>query len=106
MKRMNHKIEYGDKIFARLTIGQRIITEFMINRVADLSELIAEMRYVTRGIRGLATLHIRNQSKGWSAERPLMLYTPRIPQPVTTPVTSPFQTTTPKQPTLFPHFSL
>lgn len=73
MKRMN-KIEYGDKIFARLTMGQRTIVEFMINRVADMTELLAELRRSTAGIRGLATLHIRNQSKGWSAERPLMLY--------------------------------
>lgn len=74
MNRTTHKIKYGDKIFARLTLGHRVIAEFMMNRVSDFSELIAELRHSTQGLRGLATLHVRNQSEGWSEQRPLMLY--------------------------------
>lgn len=73
-KGRNKKIEYGDRIFARLTMGRRTVVEFMINRVADMTELIGELRHLTYGMRGLATVYIRNQSRGWSLERPLMLY--------------------------------
>lgn len=74
MNRLNQNIEYGDRIFARLTMGHRTLADFMINTVADFTELLTELRRLTKGIRGLATLHIRNQSKGWCSQRPLMLY--------------------------------
>lgn len=67
-------IKYGDRLFARLVLHGNTIVEFMINRVNDLTELIGELRYSTRGLRGLAQLYIRNFSRGWSMERPLMLY--------------------------------
>lgn len=69
-----NRIDYGDKIFARLTMAGRTIVEIMLDRVADMTELIGEMRHATYGLKGLAKLYIRNQSKGWSNERPLMLY--------------------------------
>lgn len=69
-----NKIEFGDQIFARILMKGRTLVEFMINRVADMTELIGELRHLTYGVRGLATLQIRNKSKGWSLERPLMLY--------------------------------
>lgn len=73
------RIELGDRIFARLTMGGRTVVEFMINRVADMTELLGELRQMTRGARGLARLYVRNQSRGWSLERPLMLYAPSVP---------------------------
>ena len=54
----------------------RTIVEFMINKVSDLSELFGELRKLTRGVRGLAQLYVRNFSRGWSMERPMMLYAP------------------------------
>lgn len=69
-----NKIEFGDKIFARLTMGGKTVFEFMVSRVADMTELLGEIRHMTAGMRGLASLYIRNQSRGWSRERPLMLY--------------------------------
>lgn len=69
-----YKIELGDRIFARLTMGGKTIVEFMINTVADMTQLISELRHTTSGKHGLAMLYIRNQSRGWSRERPLMLY--------------------------------
>ncbi len=73
------RIELGDRIFARLTMGGRTVVEFMINRVADMTELLGELRKMTRGARGLCRLYVRNQSRGWSLERPLMLYAPTVP---------------------------
>jgi len=73
------KIEFGDRIFARLMMNGRTVVEFMISSVSDMTELIGELRHLTRGARGLAKLYIRNQTKGWSHERPLMLYAPEHP---------------------------
>ena len=65
---------YGDRLYARLVMGGRTVVEFMISRVSDFSELLGELRRQTRGCRGLARLYVRNVSRGWSMERPLMLY--------------------------------
>lgn len=68
------KISYGDRLFARLVMHGRTIAEFMVNSVSDLTELWGMLRRKCRGIRGLAKLYLRNASRGWSLERPLMLY--------------------------------
>jgi len=73
------RMEYGDRIFARLSMHGHTLVEFMVNRVSDMTELIGEIRKATVGKRGLATLSVRNQSKGWSMERPFMLYAPSAP---------------------------
>lgn len=67
-------IKYGDRIFARVVMRGRTIVEFMIASVNDLTELFGELRRHARGVRGLASLYVRNVSRGWSFERPLMLY--------------------------------
>lgn len=80
----NRPICFGDKIFARLILRGKTIVEFMANRVNDLTELLGELRRKCRGASGLARLYLRNMSRGWSLERPMMLYdearrsTPRI----------------------------
>lgn len=71
---MTKEIRKGDRIFARLTMGGKLILEFMINRVGSLSELLDELRQMTGNLRGLGRLQIRNQSRGWSQERNLMFY--------------------------------
>lgn len=80
MDTQRNKIEFGDRIFARLTMGGRTVFEFMLNRVSDMTELLGELRHMTSGLRGLAKLYIRNQSRGWSQERPLMLYSNDLPR--------------------------
>ncbi len=69
-----HTISYGDRLFARLVMHGHIITEFMVNSVHDLTELWGMLRKECRGVKGLAKLYLRNASRGWSLERPLMLY--------------------------------
>ena len=46
----------------------------MLNSVNDLTELWGELRRKCRGISGLAKLYLRNASRGWSIERPMMIY--------------------------------
>lgn len=73
----NRPICYGDRLFARLVMHGRTVVEFMVNSVNDLSELWGELRRQCRGISGLARLYLRNASRGWSMEKPLMLYPDR-----------------------------
>ena len=67
-------IRKGDRIFARLTMGARTVIEFMIDKVESMTDLLLEVHRATAGIRGLCKLYVRNQSRGWAQERPLMLY--------------------------------
>lgn len=69
-----HPMKYGDKVYARLVLGGRAVAEFTTACVNDLTELFMELRRLTRGCRGLGHLFIRNMSRGWRIERPLMLY--------------------------------
>lgn len=70
----NKMIRKGDRIFARLTMGARTVIEFMIDKVESMTDLLLEVHRVTTGMRGLCKLYVRNQSRGWVQERPLMLY--------------------------------
>lgn len=77
------QIRYGDRIFVRLMqthFNRRIIAEFTVTDVNDLSEVYGELRLRTRGHRGLSQLYVRNVTRGWSMEQPFMLYNETIRQ--------------------------
>lgn len=84
-------IRFGDRIYVRLTSGGRTLCSFGVDKVATLTDLIAEVRRAARGHRGLTMMHIRNASRGWSMERPLMLYPPQEGYGRTSPQTYPVQ---------------
>lgn len=65
----------GDRVLARLSLNGRVVAEFVSDRLSDMSQLLNAVRYRTRALRGLAQLYVRNLTRGWSEERPLMLYT-------------------------------
>jgi len=70
-------IRYGDKIFVRIVNmqrGWRTIADFSLDNVNDMTEVYGELRWRTRGERGLTRLYIRNATRGWSYEQPFMLY--------------------------------
>ncbi|MCM1319619.1 MAG: hypothetical protein NC217_04490 [Muribaculaceae bacterium] len=69
-----HDIAYTDCIYARLTLAGRVIVEFTKDRITDLSALLSQLRAMTPTRHGLAKLTIRNMTRGWRIERPLMLY--------------------------------
>lgn len=52
----------------------RTVAEFTRDRVTNFSALLAMLRALVPGCRGLARLTVRNMTRGWSLERPLMLY--------------------------------
>lgn len=67
-------IRYGDRLFTRIMMSGKVIMEFVVNQVCDLTELLGELRKKTKGLKGLAQVYVRNYSQGWSMEQPLMLY--------------------------------
>lgn len=74
-------MQYGDRIYARLCLRGKDVLEFMIEKVGSMTELLGELRAHTRELRGLCRLYVRNMSRGWSMERPLMLYPEVYPTP-------------------------
>lgn len=73
--KINHgEIRKGDRIYARLVMGSRTIVELMLETVSGMTDVLGEIRKKCRSVRGLARLYVRNHSRGWAEERPLMLY--------------------------------
>lgn len=52
----------------------RVLAEATFDRLCSLTDLLFEVRQMARRCRGLAQLHVCNQTRGWSFEQPLMLY--------------------------------
>lgn len=65
---------YGDRLFARLVRHGRTLLEFVVTEVCDFTEFMGELRKKAKGLKGLVRLQVRNYSRGWSMEQPLMLY--------------------------------
>lgn len=80
MTRRQNYLEYGDNVYARMTIGGKTIAEFQSAAMMDMSQVQREMRRLTRKFRGLASFYVRNLTRGWSLERPMMLYPDRFSQ--------------------------
>lgn len=77
---MNSKqITFGDRIYVRLSSNGSKITEFVVDCVSDMTELIVRVRSFSTKFNGLANLLIRNMTRGWIIERPLMLYSAIVP---------------------------
>lgn len=79
LRATGRRMVYGDRVFARLTVDGMHVAEYVFDRVSDMTELIGELRSVASHLRGLVKLYVRNISRGWSVERPLMLYGPVCP---------------------------
>lgn len=69
-------MKYGDRIFVRLEFpyGYGHGISFCSEMLADMTEVIGEIRRRTRHIRGLCKMCVRNATEGWAIERPLKLY--------------------------------
>ena len=69
----NRSISFGDKIFARVTRNGRTILNFVSEKVADMADLLMQLRIAMKDLQGLVMIHIRNYNQGWGTDRPLML---------------------------------
>lgn len=77
MNTRSKTISFGDRIFARVTHNGQTIYNYVSEKVANMSQLISELRFAIKDVKGLVMIHIRNYNQGWGEERPLMLYTKR-----------------------------
>lgn len=73
------EIKYTDRVYARLTLAGHVVAEVTRERIGNFSSLIAILRALVPSCRGLARLTVRNLTRGWSVERPLMLYSDALP---------------------------
>lgn len=75
-------ISYTDRVYARLTLAGRVVAELTRDRIDSYTTLLTLLRsMVPACCRGLARLCVRNMTRGWTLERPLMLYAaPSAPQ--------------------------
>lgn len=71
---MTQHIDYTDRLHARLTLRGQTVAEITRDRFPSLSSIIATLRAMVPDASGLARLAIRNMSRGWTIDRPLMLY--------------------------------
>lgn len=71
------KFVYGDKVYTKLCLNGEKVAEYVFETIADMAELIGKLRGLTMRYKGLARLYVRNITRGWSIERPLMLYPDR-----------------------------
>lgn len=74
MNLRSKSISLGDRIFARVTRNGQTIYNYVSEKVANMAQLISELRFAMKDVKGLVMIHIRNYNQGWGEERPLMLY--------------------------------
>ena len=67
-------ISFGDRIFARVSKNGQTVFNFVSEKVANMGDLVAQLRVAMKDIQGLVMVHIRNYNQGWGEQRPLMLY--------------------------------
>lgn len=71
---VNYPIRYGDRIFVRVMMMGNTICEFTLENVASFTEVTGEIRYALSDRHGLGKAIVRNYSRGWSIDTPIMLY--------------------------------
>lgn len=78
MNKRSKSISFGDRIFARVTRNGQTIFNYVTEKVANMSQLISELRMAMKDVHGLVMIHIRNYHQGWGEDRPLMLYAEKV----------------------------
>lgn len=76
------EINPGDRVFVRVIRNNKVILEFVSQQLSNMTELLGTVRRKCADVCGLVRISLRNQTLGWSQDRPLMLYNAlRRPQP-------------------------
>lgn len=73
METRNNRINYGDRIFARVTKNGRTVFDFKSEKVTSIMQFLQMIRDALKGVTGLVLIHIRNYNEGWNQQRPLFL---------------------------------
>lgn len=74
---LGHRISVNDRIYVKLVLNGVTLFETVRDNIADYTSLLALLRDASRRYRGLARMIVRNITRGWSMQRPLLLNSPR-----------------------------
>lgn len=70
----SHPVRLGDTLHVRLRFADGSEMSVSCRNAATMTELVGGVRQAARGRRGLVKMCVRNVSRGWTLEKPLMLY--------------------------------
>ena len=83
--RADSLMSYGDRMSVRVVIDGQTAMQYETRHVADMTDLMGDLRRRARGMRGLAAVYVRNHDRGWTQERHIMLYPQRKHAPAQRP---------------------
>lgn len=72
--RYGHRISLHDRVYVKLVLNGVTLIEMVKDDIADITSLLMFVRSETRSYKGLARMIVRNISKGWSMQRPLLIH--------------------------------
>lgn len=70
---LGHRISLNDRIYVKLVLNGVTLIETVRDNIADYTSLLSLLREAGRRYKGLARMIVRNISRGWSMQRPLLL---------------------------------
>lgn len=70
---LGHRISLNDRIYVKLILNGVTLIETVRDNIADYTSLLLLLRDAARQYKGLARMIVRNISRGWSMQRPLLL---------------------------------
>lgn len=73
MKIEKGKIEQGDEVYASLSIAGKVIAELKETDAEKMDDILHKLRTLALRYSGMTRVYIRNHTKGWSLQLPLML---------------------------------
>lgn len=71
------QMAYGDRMSVRVVVADRTALQYETRHVSDMTDLMGDVRLRAKGMKGLATVYIRNHDRGWARERRIKLYPQR-----------------------------
>lgn len=71
--RRGFRMDETDCMHARLVLGGRVVAEFTRRGFEALTFVLDALRHDAGPVSGLACLSVRNMTKGWTLQRPMLL---------------------------------
>lgn len=82
---VGHRISLNDRIYVKLVLNGVTLIETVCDNIADYTSLLSILREACRRYKGLARMVVRNITRGWSVQRPLLLSTAQYDEPAIRP---------------------
>ena len=76
----NGKIEKGDELYAALSVAGNKLAELNTKEMTSIEEIMRKLRKTASRYTGLAKVHIRNRTRGWSVQKAMFASTQLPPR--------------------------